>query len=45
MRQFRTNTDSVFDIDDEDDGVREPQVVAQSGPPAAEASPPEPDDA
>ena len=41
MRQFRTNTDAVFDIDDEDEGSREPLVVAQPGPPAAEAAGPQ----
>jgi hypothetical protein len=40
MRQFRTNTDAVFDIDDEDEGTREPLVVPQPGPPAAEAAGP-----
>ena len=41
MRQFRTNTDAVFDIDDEDEGSREPVVVAQPGPPAAETAEPQ----
>ena len=41
MRQFRTNTDAVFDIDDEDEVSREPLVVAQPGPPAAEATDPQ----
>jgi hypothetical protein len=34
MRQFRTSTDSVFDIDDED--TRAVSVVPQAGPPAEE---------
>jgi hypothetical protein len=37
MRQFRTSTDSVFDIDD-DDGTRPASLVTQAGPPAAEGS-------
>ena len=43
MRQFRTSTDSVFDIDD-DEGHRDVSVVTQAGPPAAESDPAEPDD-
>ena len=35
MRQFRTSTDSIFDIDWDDDS-RAGTVVPQPGPPAAE---------
>jgi hypothetical protein len=37
MRQFRTSTDSVFDIDD-DEGTRPVSLVTQAGPPAEEGS-------
>jgi hypothetical protein len=39
MRQFRTSTDSVFDIADLDEGTREVTVVSQAGPPAQETAP------
>ncbi len=43
MRQFRTSTDSVFDIDDED--IRTVSVVPQAGPPAEEGiAAPQPDE-
>ena len=38
MRQFRTSTDSVFDIADLDEGTRELTVVSQAGPPAQEST-------
>ncbi len=37
MRQFRTSTDSVFDIDD-DEGTGTCPMVSQAGPPAEEGS-------
>ena len=41
MRQFRTSTDSVFDLDTVLEPANGPTVVAQAGPPAQET----PDDA
>jgi hypothetical protein len=38
MRQFRTSTDSVFDIADLDEGTRDLTVVSQAGPPALETT-------
>ena len=38
MRQFRTSTDSVFDIADLDEGTRGVTVVSQPGPPAQEST-------
>lgn len=45
MRQFRTSTDSVFDLDTVLEHAAEPTVVAQAGPPAQETTGPQPDDA
>ena len=46
MRQFRTSTDSVFDIADLDEGTRDLTMVSQAGPPAQESTdaPPDPAD-
>ena len=52
MRQFRTSTDSVFDLDTVLDHAAEPVVVAQGGPvvvaqggpPAQETTGPQPDE-
>jgi hypothetical protein len=38
MRQFRTSTDSVFDIADLDEGTRDFTMVSQAGPPAQETT-------
>ena len=43
MRQFRTSTDSVFDLDTALEHAADPTVVAQGGPPAPEAIGPQPD--
>lgn len=43
MRQFRTSTDSVFDIADLDEGTRDLTVVSQAGPPAQESMGPPPE--
>ncbi|MGN6577419.1 MAG: hypothetical protein ACTHKG_17235 [Nocardioides sp.] len=45
MRQFRTSTDSVFDLDTDLDHADGPTVVAQAGPPAQEAMLPQTGDA
>ena len=42
MRQFRTSTDSVFDLDTVLEHAGEVSVVAQAGPPAQEATGPQP---
>ena len=44
MRQFRTSTDFVFDLDTDLDHAGDPTVVAQAGPPAQETTGPQPDD-
>jgi hypothetical protein len=38
MRQFRTCTDSVFDLDTIVEGPGEVALVAQAGPPRVEAT-------
>ncbi len=45
MRQFRTSTDSVFDLDTVLEHTADVTVVAQAGPPAEESTDPQPDDA
>jgi hypothetical protein len=45
MRQFRTSTDSVFDLDTDLDHWADVTVVPQAGPPAQEALSPRPDPA
>jgi hypothetical protein len=44
MRQFRTSTDSVFDIADLDESPRGVTMVSQAGPPALESTDPQPED-
>ena len=44
MRQFRTSTDSVFDLDTVLEHVADPTVVAQGGPPAQETTSPRNDE-
>jgi hypothetical protein len=41
MRQFRTSTDSVFDLDTAPEGPRDVTVVNQPGPPAQESTGPQ----
>ncbi len=43
MRQFRTSTDSVFDLDTVLERTGDVSVVAQAGPPAQEVTGPQPD--
>jgi hypothetical protein len=45
MRQFRTSTDSVFDLDTDLDHADVPIVVTQAGPPAQETTGAQPEDA
>jgi hypothetical protein len=40
MRQFRTCTDSVFDLDSDADDPRDLALVTQAGPPPQEVTDP-----